>query len=1186
MATRLAINIEQTNVPSRNVAPVINEYKFSFFLKRWLETILGGLRLSTSAEKTPFYVYLLQFLLFFAPVVVSIVASNLVSSGVFSDEWHGQLLAGFAAGAWIAIVQAIRLVVRRRSSSLVSAKQKMTMFADEDEPDFDSCCGTETLRFILSSNASLSHVLLHVVAAGFYFAGVTWYLNPSRVEDIMGSFKVGYLVLGWFAAAVSTYLFSSHSPPEPNPFRAGDAVWGMNAYMRPVYGAALIALEQVSSQTEVIMVFRILFLVLPLLWTFGWLPPLDALLEWVAEQGLIHLMGGTAAATAWRLAWLVMVGSCACTASFLVFYFGNSAMIATSVGLALGYAASENLVLIRGPFYQELITKTKVVSVYASTSRVLLNIFICAAFIAVGFILHYLDLTDRYVTATWQNLDNRLAWEIVITALFVIRFSVDSLRKPFFLRYFRSPKCLPVASGRYDPLHDLLTWTLRLVITAYLFPALLYGLSNDSASKSFWYCVLMTRALRWTFQSTGQAALEVIEVTWLTRVLNSGSQDQYMGWLDLHLGVQLILAGLVNSRIEGFIKRMEFAIALFTSTWSQKKQRFAHWKPILTVVLIFSPVFCAVIVFCSICAVPILPLLGMPVFIFSFPRPLRLCSSTVRFFATGSDGALYRQLVPSLITELGPLFRKNILDSRCGSFYLVRVDKEVVWIQVLESGKDYVVLQIKGLEQQETTSCHHVEAGKVDDVFEAGLNSNSRNLYASHLLRPLSTVKVPSYEDYKLALTGIIDQRSFVTAANRYFWRSLIYILKKDIYKNVRESWASIPVEMEDLEKVLNQFPYEYADQIGLELPRHRFETPRKNPSRSSALVTPMSVSGVKLDLAHNSVQQHGSHPSYIPSPVNNKSKRHDEFVDDLMDLIDDIDGGGDASRISTKSENRTDDVEQPFHIPSTSTFTPPVNDFDQSAMRTLDMGLKLDTKLLNIPTSTGSGGLLNESDEPEPNPTVESSIDPFVRLVGNLYVIFNMTGFRQESQGSLSAALHYVTGFNGQLTASHGSKWLESEPELRALALKAFRYAVKSAMDEVAAGTDENDIAVDAKEVTATFEEWDKNWFVGSENGDWSDAMSQRKPNLLSLSVSGSTYSAHRLSWNTKLAKIGSLKEEVVRGIWASLVLELMYFTNDDDERFSIQAHPTLLRNLIVQSAEPPLGYPVFASGPISVYF
>lgn len=66
----------------------------------------------------------------------------------------------------------------------------------------------------------------------------------------------------------------------------------------------------------------------------------------------------------------------------------------------------------------------------------------------------------------------------------------------------------------------------------------------------------------------------------------------------------------------------------------------------------------------------------------------------------------------------------------------------------------------------------------------------------------------------------------------------------------------------------------------------------------------------------------------------------------------------------------------------------------------------------------------------------------------------------------------------------------------------------------------------------------------------------------------------------------IGALNSEAVRGQWSSLAFELLYLTNDDEERYSIQAHPVLLRNVTMQAAEPPLGYAVYSSGPLHITF
>ena len=53
---------------------------------------------------------------------------------------------------------------------------------------------------------------------------------------------------------------------------------------------------------------------------------------------------------------------------------------------------------------------------------------------------------------------------------------------------------------------------------------------------------------------------------------------------------------------------------------------------------------------------------------------------------------------------------------------------------------------------------------------------------------------------------------------------------------------------------------------------------------------------------------------------------------------------------------------------------------------------------------------------------------------------------------------------------------------------------------------------------------------------------------------------------------------------LWASLSTDLLYLGSDDEERYAAQAHELLLRNLINESAGPPLGYPVWESGPVAV--
>ncbi|MPC76043.1 Pecanex-like protein 4 [Portunus trituberculatus] len=48
--------------------------------------------------------------------------------------------------------------------------------------------------------------------------------------------------------------------------------------------------------------------------------------------------------------------------------------------------------------------------------------------------------------------------------------------------------------------------------------------------------------------------------------------------------------------------------------------------------------------------------------------------------------------------------------------------------------------------------------------------------------------------------------------------------------------------------------------------------------------------------------------------------------------------------------------------------------------------------------------------------------------------------------------------------------------------------------------------------------------------------------------------YTSHLLTLGEAEVRVGQLGGETVRGLWASLVVELLYLTNDDDERYSIQ--------------------------------
>ncbi|ELW69017.1 hypothetical protein TREES_T100020359 [Tupaia chinensis] len=177
----------------------------------------------------------------------------------------------------------------------------------------------------------------------------------------------------------------------------------------------------------------------------------------------------------------------------------------------------------------------------------------------------------------------------------------------------------------------------------------------------------------------------------------------------------------------------------------------------------------------------------------------------------------------------------------------------------------------------------------------------------------------------------------------------------------------------------------------------------------------------------------------------------------------------------------------------------------------------------------------------------------------------------------------HILRVYSGVLPWSIALDWLTEKPELFQLALKAFRYTLKLMIDKASLGPIE-----DFKELTNFLEEYESDWYIGLVSDEkWKEAILQEKPYLFSLGYDTNmgVYTGRVLTLQDLLIQVGKLNAEAVRGQWANLSWELLYATNDDEERYSIQAHPLLLRNLTVQAADPPLGYPIYSSKPLHIH-
>lgn len=161
------------------------------------------------------------------------------------------------------------------------------------------------------------------------------------------------------------------------------------------------------------------------------------------------------------------------------------------------------------------------------------------------------------------------------------------------------------------------------------------------------------------------------------------------------------------------------------------------------------------------------------------------------------------------------------------------------------------------------------------------------------------------------------------------------------------------------------------------------------------------------------------------------------------------------------------------------------------------------------------------------------------------------------------------------------------SRIKLREICLRSFRSAVKLTIDQYIEGEPQS-----LGELLDILEAYLKEWLITIDptqigpNDIWSEpktlqnAIDLEVPNLFVLSrKKDGVISVRLLRRQMSPVKIASINSEAVMGIWSNLVLEMLYITNDDDERYSIQAHETLLRNITIQLAPPPFGYPIWTS-------
>jgi len=1055
------------------------------------------------------------------------------------------------------------------------------------------------------------NVLLSAICVGVVLCGATYLLDWRWLRLTIGPFspftsEVDGIIFGafaWISFSLCIYSMNVRTTPEPNMWdpSIADAEGSWHGWLviqaqRTIYLAltggyavayrremdaffdvATMSLPEAAQIAHVISL--VLLALLPALFFVAALPPPDALLLWSMEQVQLLFVGVGPSATSRRQFFSFVVHSLAALIAFFVWAFlGHSTAFVVCIALGLGCgwvslvglsSASKSSTTTQsgGDIPQ---TDPEHHPYNHSQTKLAEKTMLVFCIMLVGIIIcsPVIDIVSWNLLEEIQVLhDADLAFDEVVLVLTLLIGLWQHLHRPWLfggLVRNRLYKLLVVDSesilssdheeaSRVQRRRGITSGILRAFLLVYVcfhqqpdrFVQAPDGstvwdqLGHTSRLHLFVSAVLMFRTLnavlRWPLMDGFASTLVVLIIDGLDHLATGGASSS---WSSLDWNVRFCIGGFVFLRLRNdLLPKIWFWTTLTYTSFAYPKLRMRHPERMKIICILLIPYHLAIIMLASaLGGCHLLPLLGSPIFVLSFPRPLRLwCEIGGKFGMNessqsrqngGSDIMFYQHMLPSLYASLRKSFKGGILGSlgsevRPGEVLVIRAEPYMLWVQILEVGQGGIWLQVKGLELS-MTSCHTVEALRMDENIEAimdGIDSSDSSqpnpplgpLYTYEPLMKMSN-QIESWDITRNVLTGIIDDPTNLSLLSTTFLKALI-----------RNSWRMM-VER--------------------------------------AKVAGIRDTTVSLDML---LPAHWLRPSvnaFDLQQLEDAKLWPEGYVNWLMNGA--TSGTGTMSlKLSAK---------------------------DLGLFRRIILSIYALVEALG----TGSSGAI-----PSFNGSNNSSTGPKIR----------------------NTPAHVLGVFEGRIGRSLYSDWLfdAAGGDMVSLVVSSYRQSVKTLYDcaslamletlEAGAGSTEEDR--DAyEELHTMWKEYEEEWYIGpvetednekkqsalssqkgatssssaSSSSEWSRVLRAGGRKLFSISRSPESrnkFTSLTLAQGTLPAVLLSTSGTAIRSFGSSLSLELLYFANDDDERYSIQAHPQLLRNLTVQASEPPLGYPVFSPLP-----
>ncbi|XP_076406979.1 pecanex-like protein 4 isoform X4 [Peromyscus maniculatus bairdii] len=1061
--------------------PLLNDYKQDFLLKRFPQTVLGGPRLKLGYCAPP-YIYVNQIVLFLMPWALGGTGTLLYQLDILRDYSAAAL-----SGGLMVITAAVIQLTSAHAKSKSVVVQRMTalnILAEEDEHEFTSCSGAETVRFLIPGKKYVANTVFHSGLAGLVCGLGTWYLLPDRMTSLYGSpgATAALFVFGWLTLCIAEYSLIVNTATETATFQTQDT-YEITPLLRPLYIFFFVSVDlahrfivNIPALEQVNQVLHILFVLLPLLWALGTLPPPDALFFWAVEQVLEFGLGGSSMSSHLRLLAMFITSAGTPVVSYFIPSTVGVVLFMTGLGFFLSLNLSDlSLVFRRGVARPGVERGPKAFPGscghrFGRKECLLCTVVLGVALLEAGLLHHYAGVSQVSRSSSQSNLG------YVLMALLSILWILGETQSIYIFGIFRNPffpkniQAVSVFSEKQNKLLKigvvrwiLLTIVSPLAMVAFLaLDSSLHGLHSVTVSIGF------TRAFR--------------------------------------------TIGVMRDRVRQFITKLQFAMTVLLASWTEKKQHRKITTTLCVLNAVFAPFVLIIIVFSALLSSPLLPLFTLPIFLVGFPRPGQSWPGAVGTAAcVCTDTVFYQQMVPRLTVALqtavaagsfGPLLP--------GSHYLGRFEDRLIWIMVLERGYSYCCINVKEFRDDlvKVLVWVLIQHCSKRPSLQENIRRTENNREALPVVLPaLNTSPYPkSLED-----SDSLNSDTF------HDWSDDCIFDDEPTIKNKKEK-------------------LQFKDRPGTSLPIPGSVDSQSADDRSTS-------TGPQNDLYRTML---------LGFPAVDKGQREDAAFIPLVEF------SCPQSHLLSVPEEWRSNCTPHSRITEASPLFP--EDWYQFVLRQVECF-----------HSEEKSGVLEEIAKDKALKAV------YVHTVMACYIGLFGTDNMVPSPGQI------VRVYSGGLPCSGTLDWLSEKPELFQLVQKAFRYTLKLMVDKASLGPVE-----DFEELMDCLREYERDWYIGLVTEEqWKEAILEEKPCLFSLGYESSmgVYTARVLVLQELLVHVGKLNAEAVRGQWANLSWELLYATNDDEERYSIQAHPLLLRNLTVQAADPPLGYPIFSSKPLPIH-